>query len=292
MRVLIAHDESIYSESAVDDLAYAGLPRHTEAIILSVVERKLVSSPPSSLALFGVSAASAAALLPDYEQRILDQSRAQAVKVIEDIECKFPSWKVSAEVGIGSPIIQILTRSEEWMSDLIVLGSHSRSALGRLLLGSVSQDVIKHAHCSVRVGRSPDREPGAPLRLVVGIDGSEGSKSAIAAVAQRSWPEGTEVRVFAALNLLATAAPRAYLASIVEKSKEQLRASGLVCSGAVKVGESSHILTHEAQEWGANCIFIGARGVNGLERLLLGRTSAAVAANASCSVEIVRPAPK
>ena len=292
MRVLIAYDESVYSDAAVNDLAGAGLPHDTEAIVLSVVERKLISSSPSSLALFGVSAAPAAAMLPDYEQRILDASREQAVKVIEDIKYKFPAWKISAEVALGFPTFQILSRAEEWSSDLIVLGSHSRSALGRLLLGSVSQDVIKHAHCSVRVGRESDREPSAPIRLVVGVDGSQGSKSAIAAVARRSWAEGTEVRVFAALNLMATAAPRGYLAGIVEEAKTELQASGLSCSGTVKVGESSRILTHEAHEWGADCIFIGARGISGLERILLGSTSAAVAANASCSVEVVRQAPK
>jgi hypothetical protein len=69
MRVLIAHDESVYSDTAVNDLARAGLPCDAEAIVLSVVERKLVSSPPSSLALFGVSAAPASAILPDYMRR-------------------------------------------------------------------------------------------------------------------------------------------------------------------------------------------------------------------------------
>ena len=37
--------------------------------------------------------------------------------------------------------------------DLIVVGSHGRSALGRFMLGSVSQKVVTEAHCSVRVAR-------------------------------------------------------------------------------------------------------------------------------------------
>ena len=45
----------------------------------------------------------------------------------------------------------------------------------------------------------------------------------------------------------------------------------------------------EAEKWGADCIFVGARGLNGLERLLLGSVSTAVASYAHCSVEVVRP---
>lgn len=289
MKLLIAHNESIHADDAVSDLARAGLPLDTEAIVLSVVERKLVSSPPSSLGIFGVSAAPATAILPDYELRILDTTRQEALRVTQVIQRRFPTWQVSAEVGLGSPVAEILARAEELKSDLLVVGSHNRSALGRLLLGSVSQDVVKQAHCSVRVGRVSDVEPGQPNRLVIGVDGSPGSKAAVHAVARRNWPAGTEARVLAAFNLMATAAPRGILARIAEESEEELRASSLVCSAAVKVGESSRILTHEAKEWGADCIFVGARGVTALERILLGGTSAAVAANASCSVEVVRP---
>ena len=37
--------------------------------------------------------------------------------------------------------------------DLVLVGSHGRSRLGRLILGSVSQKVLSHVHCSVRIGR-------------------------------------------------------------------------------------------------------------------------------------------
>ena len=50
------------------------------------------------------------------------------------------------------------------------------------------------------------------------------------------------------------------------------------------------LLLEEAERWGADCIFVGARGLNRLERLLLGSVSTAVAARARCSVEVVRPA--
>jgi nucleotide-binding universal stress UspA family protein len=55
----------------------------------------------------------------------------------------------------GDPKSQILDAAKEWRADMIVLGSHGRTGLGRFLMGSVSQDVVRHAHCSVEVFRTP-----------------------------------------------------------------------------------------------------------------------------------------
>jgi nucleotide-binding universal stress UspA family protein len=53
-------------------------------------------------------------------------------------------------------------------------------------------------------------------------------------------------------------------------------------------GDANRELVREAQRWGADCIFLGAKGHSRRERFLLGSVSAAVAARAHCSVEIVR----
>jgi nucleotide-binding universal stress UspA family protein len=56
----------------------------------------------------------------------------------------------------------------------------------------------------------------------------------------------------------------------------------------VKDGEPKSLLIAEAKSWGADCIFMGARGMGRIERFLLGGVSSAVAARAHCSVEVVR----
>src|SRR4030095_7176779 len=73
----------------------------------------------------------------------------------------FPSWKVSAEATSEPAHRGLLSRSEAWGADLIVVGSHGRSALARAVLGSVSQQVVHGAHCSVRIGRGNDHGPTA-----------------------------------------------------------------------------------------------------------------------------------
>jgi nucleotide-binding universal stress UspA family protein len=58
---------------------------------------------------------------------------------------------VETHVAIGEPAPALLKAAEQCQADLIVVGSHGRTGIGRLLLGSVSENVLRHAPCSVLV---------------------------------------------------------------------------------------------------------------------------------------------
>jgi len=65
----------------------------------------------------------------------------------------------------GDPETEILDHAKEWGADLIVVGSHEVSRLERLLVGSVSESVVKHAPCSVLVLRQAQgAAPSGPMR--------------------------------------------------------------------------------------------------------------------------------
>jgi nucleotide-binding universal stress UspA family protein len=76
----------------------------------------------------------------------------------------------------------------------------------------------------------------------------------------------------------------------IDAAFEKLRQAGLRTSVVVKEEEPKALLLNEAEGWNADCVFVGARGVGRVERLLTGSVSSAVAARAHCSVEIVRVA--
>jgi nucleotide-binding universal stress UspA family protein len=59
----------------------------------------------------------------------------------------------------GDPATGLVDAALDEGADLLVLGSHGHSALARFLLGSVSQDVLHHAPCSVLLARLPG-DPG------------------------------------------------------------------------------------------------------------------------------------
>jgi nucleotide-binding universal stress UspA family protein len=77
---------------------------------------------------------------------------------------------------------------------------------------------------------------------------------------------------------------------IFEPSVEKLRSAGLNASLMIRRGNPKDEIIEEAEGWGADCIFLGAKGTRGVERLLLGSVSSAVSARARCSVEVVRKA--
>ena len=75
---------------------------------------------------------------------------------------------------------------------------------------------------------------------------------------------------------------------IVNRAVQKLSEAGFVTSSVMRADDPKQLLVREAEEWGADCIFVGATGMSGFERLMVGSVSSAVAARAHCSVEIVR----
>ncbi|MDQ5844696.1 MAG: universal stress protein, partial [Acidobacteriota bacterium] len=199
MKILIAYDGSDCAEAALDDLQRAGLPLEAEAQILSVAEVWLPPPPPSS---YEIVEEARQVKVPADLKRVYSkgcaaakEAHAMAERARDRVKTNFPGWKVSADSSCGSPAWEVVFRADEWKSDLVVVGSHGRTALGRFVLGSVSQRVLTEAKCSVRIARGRIEEPGSPVRIIVGIDGSPGSEEAVRAVAARTWPPGSEAKV-------------------------------------------------------------------------------------------------
>ena len=97
--------------------------------------------------------------LPDTAE-IEKAAREHADKVIagtlEKLKAVFPGVPITTDVLFGSPDSRIVETAEEMAVDMIVLGSHGYSRWERLLLGSVSDSVVHHAHCSVLIVRNAE----------------------------------------------------------------------------------------------------------------------------------------
>ena len=286
MKILIAYDGSKYANAALDDLQRAGLPCEAEAVVLCVAELWL--PPLSSYEMIaGVEA-------PAPMERS-EEALALAQRAVDRMQTVFPAWRIQSEAHRGSPAGEILRKAEAWNPDLIVVGSHGLSAIERLLLGSVSQKVIHHAPCSVRVARGSVKEKGTPVRLVIGFDGSEDAQAAVREIASRAWPANTEVRIVTAVGPLhPVKGARADLerphARVVQQEAEaRLSRAGLSVSSIIEEIDPRHVIVNEAETWKADAIFVGTSGLGRLGRLILGSVSSAVAARAHCSVEVVRP---
>ncbi len=88
---------------------------------------------------------------------LLDRSRLELETAWEELEATGPKVAHSVQAVFGTPAVEILEASRK-RSDLIVLGSHGRSGLERLLLGSVAERVLHRADRPVWVVKSPHSE--------------------------------------------------------------------------------------------------------------------------------------
>ena len=308
MKLLIAYDGSRDADSALDDLRASGLPDVGEAQVVSVAEVWL--PPPGSLDDRNEG--------PDYVESVLSDCRLKGSRAVAEAEmlAKFaatrvkatlPNWEVTSLASYGSPGWEIVDAAEKFDADVIIIGAQGHSLLSRLVLGSISQRVLTEARCSVRISRGKIDLDGGPRKILIGFDGSRGSWAAVAAVANRSWADGAEVLlVNVSEQLLPTTigrfvtpvtaatkevsvADRSIISSSADLAVTNLESSGLATSFRTRSGNPKQELIEEADKWNADCIFVGANAWGSrLERFLLGSTSAAVAARAGCSVEVVR----
>jgi nucleotide-binding universal stress UspA family protein len=287
MKVLIAYDSSDCANSALDDLRRSGLPEKTQIIVLSVIEHWF-PLPPSL------------EVLDDLENR--EEYLTMARRAAAYLHSFNSGWETHAEVGFGSPGGLIIKKSDEWKPDLIVVGSHGRAAPGRFFFGSVSQTVLHEARCSVRIARGRIEEPDRPIRIIIGVDSSSEAEAAVRVVGARNWPKGSEARIVTALWMMPplvsehmigptyewVSEERAKIEAIVDRAVNVLKSAGLKTDAAMKESDPKKLLVNEAESWGADCIFVGARVLGRVGRFLIGSVSTAVAARAHCSVEVVR----
>ena len=283
-KLVIGYDGSPCSDAALNDLRRAGLPKRVNAVVVTVAD----VFPPPEDELAGDDVLSPAAVA------LVARSQAEAMKAVEHalsvaeqgahrVKTDFPGWEVSVEADGDSPAWALIKMASQFDADLIVVGSHGHSfAGGRFIMGSVSLRVLYETSCSVRIARCVHDQGEEPVRIIVGFDGSKESEAAVNAVASRSWPDGTEVRVITAHQAL-TPSQQNFLT-------DRFRAAGLTPSEVSIDGDPAHVLVKEANEWEADAIFVGTRDLHGFQHLLKGSVSSAVAAHARCSVEVVRAA--
>jgi nucleotide-binding universal stress UspA family protein len=146
------------------------------------------------------------------------------------------------------------------------------------------------------------------MKILLAVDGSECGEAAARHVARTPWPEGSEVRIVSAMEppsvmaMPETWGPPTDYYEMLEKATEsrsrhameralrilQDAGSPLRVTTEIIRGLPKEVILQEAERWQAGLIVLGSHGYRGIKRLWLGSVSQAVAANAPCSVLIVR----
>ena len=205
MKLLIAYDGSESADTAIEGLLRAGLPtKNVEALVVSVAEVWLPLPARNEVLddTFPLQIPPGLKHARERAARMIADAEEVAQRGKKRVQQALPEWSVTHEVKNGSPAFELLTSAEQYQPQLIVVGSHGHTALGRFVLGSVSQKVLTEALCSVRIGRPTPGVGASAQRILLGVDGSPGSTAAVHEVGKRSWTSGSEVRVVVAQDLM------------------------------------------------------------------------------------------
>ncbi len=190
---------------------------------------------------------------------------------------------LAAEIGVG----------------LAAVGSRGRGRIRRLLMGSVSDAVVRHAHCPVVVARW--KPVAFPAKILLATDGSEEATLATQTATDLGERTGSELHVVHVGEIPPTHYPdrHGYRAlyeederearQLLEAQIEKMKAAGATVAQAhLRIGRADEEVVVLAEELGVDLVAMGSRGLGGVRRALMGSVSDSVVRHAHCPVLIAR----
>lgn len=282
MKVLIPLDGSELSESALDWAATQAQMGPLQVHLLRVVDPFLVAPG-------GVP--------PSLGERMQHQILEAAGDYLEGVKQRFGGLVTETQAVVGQAREEIGVTAQRHAVDLIVMASHGRSGLGRWLLGSVAEGVLRIAPCPVLLLRPSTSATHHPFeKILVPVDGSPASLQVPRQLAPFVSGEArvTLVRC-TGLSLMdyseADIAPalQEYLEGLRHRM-EALKEEGLAAEVLLVDGEAPDGILEAAQERACDLIAMSTHGHGGFRHFWMGSVTERVARRAPCPV-LVFPSP-
>jgi nucleotide-binding universal stress UspA family protein len=237
-------------------------------------------------------------------QRISEQRARELLDAqVEKLRSVVGRTMAQAHLREGGAPEETIGLAEEIGAGLIVVGSRGRGGLRRALMGSVSDSVVRHAHCPVLVVRG---EPLAlPTKMLLAIDGSEDARLAADTSLGLSEKPEAELHVVYVEPMperhtgpvrFAVDLPPEVVKSVEKEAKTKLEklvvkmreGGGEITQAHARVGLPAAEVVALAEELGVGLIVMGNRGLGGIRRALIGSVSDSVVRYAHCPVMVVR----
>lgn len=145
MKILLAVDDSKFSQAATAALIALAKPQEAEVRVLHVIE-PIPVYPEGEAWGYGTESVP----VSQEERKEAEGLIARTGQTLRDA-----GFRVTTALEVGNPKEVIIDSAAKWPANLIVIGSHGRKGLDRFFMGSVSEAVARHAHCSVQIVRVP-----------------------------------------------------------------------------------------------------------------------------------------
>ncbi len=272
-KVLLCTDFSLESEKLVQTLYELKDLGLKEVIIFNVVE---IDSAGSNA--------------PSFQKQ-----KKEALKA-DQRELEKEGLKVRIEIKIGTPAKDIVQKGEEENVDLILIGSHGKGFIKRILLGSTTFDVIRLSKKPVLVekykgaGREQDRTliPDKFQKVLLPIDYSSHAMNVLEKV--KGMKKIREVLLVSAIEYSQTEEELSEAKDKLERHLGKIRMdlfnAGFASNYIIKEGTASKNILEVAENEGVDLVILSKRGEGKIKELLIGSTATTVITNSKAPVLI------
>lgn len=273
--------------------------------------KRMQLSEPMDLTLLSVSfdpAGASAEVIQPWFPEWLEQQQADFEKHHSQLESMLSSQcsSVSKRLKDGHAASVILEVAKESEIDLIVMGAQGHSAIGRFVLGSVSDSVATHADCSVLVvhpGTDGAANSSDCPTLALAYDSSSAAKEAVAELTELGLPAETPLTLISVAPVFDYSLGEGLAAIAVENeqavSESMTRALEEACQAirdsfpkvSGRIGKGRHIgdtIIECVDKESCELLVIGDAGHSLIHDWILGSTTKFVLRNAPCSVWLSR----
>jgi len=249
--------------------------------------------------------------LPEFQPfRLTDRHRAHILKQLSTFAAAEGAEprRITVELREGTDIdVQILDVADEIKPDVIVIGTHGRSGVQRLILGSVAEKVLRKARYPVLTvpQRGPDAVPVGPApfaRILCAVDFSDCSLAALRHAVAVASQAGAHLDVLSVVQLIpmyeTTGAVPLYYPGLLDDLKADIakRLEAVVASAVtgvavdqfVTVGSPYREIVRMAGERKTDLVVLGAYSHGTIDHMFFGSTSNHVVRQAPCPVLTIR----
>ena len=265
-KLMVATDSSEYSRSAL-----------REAINLA----KICSSK-----LYAVSVVKTNPEFEDLVPQVIEKLEKEARELLESVRNNASREGIDCEIIVNrdeEPYQNIIDEATRNHVNMIIMGTHGRTGLKRLMMGSVTAKVIGHSTCNVLVVPLDAKiECG---NILVATDGSKYSEAAA------SEAIGIAKRCGGSLTVISVASSDAEILSAedyVKEVSELAEKEGLKTDGLAVKGIPYKAIVDASKQKRADLIVVGSHGRTGLERLLMGSVTERVIGHSESAVLVVK----
>lgn len=222
--------------------------------------------------------------------------------------CYLEKERISSEFKIevesllceGEPPEIIVEIARGKGADLIVMGTYGKRGLKRLIMGSVTSQVISHSQCDVLVVKKPCMEcTGEYKSILLPFDGSEFSRKALVRACELSKLDSADVTVLYVIpryeemiDFFMTSSIKKSLREeaqkIIDTAKDIAAGQGVSVKTEIEEGHASEKITETAKKLENDLIVMGSYGWKSVNKAIMGSTTERVIINASYPVLVVK----